>query len=237
MAELVFPASILDVLLWHRELPCVRSEWLQTEEATQSFADSQLTGRKEQPHSHFYLHFLSTHLKTFRFRGFWKHTPMVVKGGTSVATPPLLILFWAQPAPIFSHYLFGFNVPPTLRGWVSVQMVHRLRTRKWSRVLACHGMLQRDPEAHGSGRGGPRRDRAAGALWRQPGVRRDHRVVVLMSSKNNNRLSLLRCQWKNKLYCNSNFCMWFWKKQKSVVKRGSSDNLKENYSLVYVRDR
>lgn len=143
-------------------------------------ADSQLTGRKQQlcnnsmMRRHFYLHFLFKNLETFFFRFSGKYILHAgeKRGDLSSQPPPYPLLGLT-----ISHYLFGFNVPPTLPGWLSAQMVHCLRTRNRSRLLACHGMLQRDPEAHWSGRGGSWWDRAAGTLWRQLRVRREDRLI------------------------------------------------------------
>lgn len=147
------------------------SEWFGTEEAALLCADSQLTGRKQQLRNnsvmrrHFYLHFLFKNLETYSLHAGEK------RGDLSSQPPPYPLLGLT-----ICHYLFGFNVPPTLPGWLSAQMVHRLRTRKRFRLLAGHGLLQRDPEAHRGGRGGSRWDRAAGTLWRQLRVRREDRL-------------------------------------------------------------
>lgn len=62
-------------------------------------------------------------------------------------------------------------------------MVPSVWTRSWDeakrdRLPVRHGMLQCDPEAYWSGRGGPGWDRAAGTLRRQFRVRHKHKFTV-----------------------------------------------------------
>lgn len=183
-------------------------------------------------HCHFYLRFRFKNLEAFCFWGFLEIHPAFwwIGGDLNSQPPPYPLL-----GPTSSHYLFGFNVAPTLWGWLSAQMVHCLRTRNWSRLLACHGMLQCDPEANWSGRGGSRWDRAAGTLWRQLRVRREYRLTQLKSGrcirkkKTMNLFALIEettcCAIRNKICC---------KKRKWCRSKRDRSLWKENCFYAYL---
>lgn len=126
----------------------------------------------------------------FILRVQWKYTLHAGKKGElelSRDPPPFLqctISSFGPNQPPFLCYLFGFRVAHTQWGWLSEQMVLSVRTGSWSwdkaerDRLIRHGMLQCDPEAYWSGRGGPWWDRAPGTLWRQFRVRHKHQITL-----------------------------------------------------------